>query len=316
MTTHCAILALLLLLSSPAAAQTRITVNAEPKTATVGDPIRIDIEIPLSAGSRARILPPGQSHGEFAILEFEETPGEQSHRAHFRAAVYQTGELEFPPVQVLLTDAEGNETTAETPPIAITIQSVLTGEDDALKDLKKQAEITEPFPWLRWLGIGALLLALAALAWWLFRRKREKKPLFQPLPRIDPFDRAEAQLRELLAQDLPAKGQVKQFYVALSDIVRAILEAGYGIHTVEKTTSEIMETLAKSSADGRSGAALRGIESFLRGSDMVKFAKYIPSPPENDEAVAAACRILADCRKMREPAPAPAVSPAPAEGAS
>ena len=47
------------------------------------------------------------------------------------------------------------------------------------------------------------------------------------------------------------EGLVKPFYVALSDIVKRILESGYGIQTLEKTTGEVMDNLRQRPAGTR-----------------------------------------------------------------
>jgi LPXTG-motif cell wall-anchored protein len=176
---------------------------------------------------------------------------------------------------------------------------VLTGKDENLKDLKKQAEIPEPMRWLLWLGIVLLLLILAGISWWLWRRRRRPSITSPMQPRIDPLQLAEAELRDLLGRDLLAKRLVKQFYVLLSDIVKRVLEAGYGIHTVEKTTSEIMEELTSNSPKGLAGDEVERIELLLVRCDLVKFARSIPSQLEDDAAVKSAFAILETCRKRR-----------------
>ena len=97
----------------------------------------------------------------------------------------------------------------------------------------------------------------------------------------------------------------KQFYIRLSDIIKKALEAAYGIQTLEKTTSEIYEALSaqSESAPGSPEAgALTDIETLLLSCDMVKFARYIPSPPEIEEVLQKAFQILAGCRARRQSA--------------
>ena len=178
----------------------------------------------------------------------------------------------------------------------IEIQSVLTEKNPALKDLKKQAEIPEPTRWLLW-GILALsVCVLCAIVWHFWRRRRRKPVALTPAQTQDLLELAESDLRNLLAQGFPDSGKEKQFYVLLSDIVKRILSAGYGIHTAEQTTSEIMEALSRNPVPGPEEE--KKIESFLLRCDVVKFAKYVPSGNEHASATEDALRILAVAKKV------------------
>jgi hypothetical protein len=160
--------------------------------------------------------------------------------------------------------------------------------------------------WILWLSVLFVLLAVAAGVWW-WRQRRRRRAL--PIPEqllIDPLASAEAELRDLLGRGWLESGLVKQFYVALSDIVKKILESGYGIQTLEKTTPEVMENLREKRV-GASNYDFDSIESLLVHCDLVKFAKYVPSKTETENAVKDAFRILDACKRSRtEPAAAAA----------
>jgi hypothetical protein len=317
-----------------------VKVRVEPQNPTVGDPITIDFDLALPAGAQARLQPVGPSIGEFTILQTYPGPGVPEergkaktaptpghHHARIVAALYRVGEFEFPPLELTVTEA-GRDVAVKTPAVKVRIASVISEKDPRLKDLKTQAEIHDPFPWVLAAAAAAGLLALAALAWWLRRRRRP--PAAAALPEIDPFAAAEAQLRDLLGRGLLQKGFVKHFYVDLSEIIRRVLDAGFDIPTAEKTTAEIIESLRaldcslapqgasaarreileslQSSPAGRNleASELAALEQFLTGCDLVKFARYGPPKEENDAAVKRAFEILALCRRRRAPAAAAA----------
>jgi hypothetical protein len=131
-------------------------------------------------------------------------------------------------------------------------------------------------------------------------------------PAADPIALAEAELRALLGQRLIESGQVKTFYVTLSEIAKRILEAGFGVSTQEKTTPEILESLGERAAAGGAVPAVPRVRRFLEACDLVKFAKYIPAAQENDQAVADAFELLKQAAAHRR---VPAESPAPAAAA-
>ena len=288
-----------------------IKAEVEPRTATIGDPIRIDLNITLPKGYRASVPSMGTAVGDFTILEFYPGPSypgatqlpatdQTPHQARLVVAVYKVGEFEFPPIRFTLSDPSGKEIPAATSPVKIQIQSILTEKDTTPRDLKKQAELQDPFPWIFWLALGLAVIAAAFLIrWWRLRRRRPVTT--QPRqPELDPFALAESELRNLLSQGLLEKGLTKQFYVSLSEIIKKVVEAGYGVATAEQTTSEIAEELRQRKFEARD---LRRIEGFLANSDLVKFAKYHPSKSENDQAVTEAFQILEASKNYKKPGP-------------
>jgi hypothetical protein len=281
----------------------QVHVTSPQKPATIGDPIRLELDISIPAGYQAYWPQFAKQIGDFSILEFSPEPqvadskpsGEVQHRrAVIVVAAYKTGALTLPPLQIRIRTPDGSEVTASSSPKTIQIQSVLSAKDRDLKDLKKQVEMQEPFPWGFWLVVLPGLAILGILIWYLVKRRRSIRPSPSGRPMRDPLEAAAEELRALLDRGLPDEGMVKYFYVRLSNIARTMLEAAYGIPAVEQTTYEIMESLERSG----SGTAdyLHRIESFLDRCDFVKFAKYIPSRPEHETAAKDALQILEDSR--------------------
>ena len=291
-----------------------LQIKATPTIGTVGDRIRIDLDISMPPGYQVEISPPATQTGDFTILEFspgltesekEGTASSQSssprsakrmhHHAQIFTAVYKTGKFTFPPLQAKLRTDQGKTITVASNPVTIEIQTVLTDKDSNLKDLKKQAEIPEPFHWALWIGIVLALLILCVLLRIFWKRRKQPKNLPQAPPE-NLLDLAEAELHALLARGLPATGMEKQFYIQLSEIIKKILEAAYKISTIEQTTSEIMDLLR--SRPTLKSESMAQIESFLIRCDMVKFAKYIPSMNEHETARNNALQILKSCRQF------------------
>lgn len=293
----------------------QLRIDANPKLATVGDPIQIDLDVTAPSGFQVNVPGLEKEIGDFSILKFYPGPkipesatpqnsvqpsstqaGLIHHYVRIVVAVYKTGAVTFPPVQLQLVTAEGRQIPIASPPVKIEIQSVLTDKNRDLKDLKKQAEMTEPVRWALWL---TALLALAALGIFvLFLWKRQKRPSdARPTPPQDLLKSAESDLSELLARGFPENGKVKEFYILLSEIVKRILEACYGVNTAERTTSEIIDTLR--GTPGPSPENVERIESFLVRCDMVKFAKYIPLRAEHESAAEDALQILETSRQSK-----------------
>jgi hypothetical protein len=300
---------------APLPAQSQIRIEAYPKVATIGDPIRLQLDIEMPEGSRAEIPRPVAKSGDFTIVDFSSGPMPAStdkakgknksaphqsgapihHQTQITIAVYRTGKFTFPAIPIRIKAPEGKETTLESPPVDIEIRSVLGEKNQNLKDLKKQAEIPEPINWLLWIVVITAACAICALVWY-FRRRRRMRPIaLTPAETRNLLDIAESDLRLLLARGLPGSNEEKAFYVAISDITKKILEVGYSIHTAEQTTSEIMESLRNQSDPDLETRNL--IETFLIRCDMVKFAKYVPTDAEHEATSQSALQILEGARK-------------------
>jgi hypothetical protein len=283
----------------------QVQMAAPQKPVTIGDPVRLDLDISIPSGYQAYLPEIDKQIGDFTILKFSPEPqvadsnpptGVRHLTASIVVAAYKTGTLTFPSLQIRVRTPEGREVTASSPPQTIQIQSVLSVKDQNLKNLKKQVEMKVPFPWRFWLIVLLVLGVLGILIWYLVKRRKKTAPSHARLPPRDPLEVAAEELKELLDGGLPEGGRVKHFYVCLSDIARAILEAAYGIPAVEQTTFEIMESLARSG----SGTAdhLYRVGVFLDRCDFVKFAKYIPSRPEHEATAKDALQILEDSRMV------------------
>lgn len=288
-----------------------VRIEAEPKTATVGDLIRIDLDVTLPVDCRLEIPHLNPQTGDFVIIDFSPGPvvaedgnsqrpsptkndDLKNHRARIIAAVYKTGTFEFPPIPLILKTPEGQEIAFSSPPMKIEIRSVLAENDQNLKDLKKQADIHETARWILWVALALATCILGAMAWHLWRRRPRQAVSPSPAPGRDPLEVAEEELRALLARGHPDGSRVKQFYITLSEIVKRILESGYEIQTAEKTTSEIMIALGRNPV--LDAENLEKIEFFLIECDMVKFAKYLPSESEHDGAGNSAFEILEEAK--------------------
>jgi hypothetical protein len=310
----------------PFPAGVEIKATANPQTAAVGDRIRIELNITAPQGYRIEIPEPQQQIGDFSVLEFfpgpdaaqthkteqaeraNESPetASQHHQAQIIAAIYKTGTFAFPGIPVFITDTDGARTEIRSPSVDIEIRSVLEEDDHALRDLKKQMDIPEKFRWLFWTLIIVSVCILGTAAWFLWRKYRKRPVSALSIPARDAFDLAESDLRNLVARNLPENGYTKKFYILLSEIVKRILERAYEIQTAERTTGEIMDSLGRNS--GLKQDNLNAIEPFLLQCDVVKFAKYIPSRTENENAAKTAFRILAQAREFVIGSQQPAVN--------
>ncbi|HBE39735.1 MAG TPA: hypothetical protein DDW27_00735, partial [Bacteroidales bacterium] len=171
---------------------------------------------------------------------------------------------DYSPLQVMRVNIAPRDSTAQIFDIIVPYKAPLT--------------FMEILPWI-------LLAALAgALVWLIIRllsRFRKTKPGYEPVIIKEPAHViAFRELEKLREQKLWQKGEVKQYYSRLTEIIRQYLEDRYGVYSLELTTSETLEELLKTGF--RKDETYMKLKDILNGSDLVKFAKYKPEPSENE----------------------------------
>ena len=113
----------------------------------------------------------------------------------------------------------------------------------------------------------------------MMRRNRDAE---QSEPYVPPHIRALLQLDLLQSDGLIDKNEIHAYYIRLSDIVRQYIESRFGLMAPEQTTEEFLRELQRDTALNVGHKEL--LASFLRASDMVKFALHRPSPGDCEEA--------------------------------
>ena len=124
-----------------------------------------------------------------------------------------------------------------------------------------------------------LLLAIIALVVYFILRKKKMGYFFKPKVELPPHVTALQQLDKLKASKIWQRGQEKEYYTELTDILRGYIDRRFGIDAPEMISEDIISAVHLAT-DTRS--ATDGLAQILRLADMVKFAKYVPFADEND----------------------------------
>jgi len=172
--------------------------------------------------------------------------------------------------------------------LTLQVETVKVDTTKAIYDIKQPLVVSYTFfDWLKdnWYWIALAVVALAAIGGliWYYRKKPKKEIKIEaPKPKIAPHILALNQRKELQEKKLWQQGEVKQFHIELTDILREYLEKRYAIKTHEKTTDEILQSLKYQKIDADNKNILNKI---LVLADLVKFAKEKPLPAENEQSI-------------------------------
>jgi hypothetical protein len=313
------VLAWALIIPCSAAAQMSVSgqsfqVTPEVTRATVGDSVTLVFRVrlderdllfdtvpqPLSA------LPPGVRL--LSVEKLQRSPDRLFH-GRARIAFYRPGRRAVPIFSLpFMRAVKGvGRGTLPSDSAYVEIMPLLPAGNPPLKDIRE----LEPTPRASLIPvIAGTLLAAGLLAAYIRRRKRPAllSPSLAapevPLAVPSPYAIALEQLDRIERERWPSREEVARHYEATVDTLRGYLEVAEDLPAREQTTGEVLWSLPPHlTADGlrdRAGA-------LLDEADLVKFARYQPSPSEATEFLERCRSLLGEwhgARSIREVADA------------
>lgn len=265
----------------------------------VGDRINLTVDVENDSGHEVSFPEEPQDLGDFDLIESKEVKNrlgmvDRSKRIYVMS-IYTTGTHVIPPIDIEIKSREDQKwQTLQSPQVTIEVKSVLTGQEKDIKDIKGLVFAKSSFNLLVFFIVLALLAAAVFFAW----KKRREEDILKEEELLLPHELAYRRLNELKGMDLPAKGKVKEYYSLLSDIVREYLENRFSYRAPEMTTEEFLFFIKDSSELEKAHKVL--LKDFLSHCDMVKFAKYGPTPIEMVDSFKSAEKLVDQTRLIEE----------------
>jgi len=122
-----------------------------------------------------------------------------------------------------------------------------------------------------------IIAGLGALAYWYVKKHKEKKEEGEIYK--TPIEKATNLLNTLEKKELWQRGEIKEYYSELTDIVRIYIEEAIEVPAMESTTSELIQALKIASLKKKMELSKETIDNLftvLKQADLVKFAKSKP----------------------------------------
>ncbi len=274
----------------------KLSVRVSPREPRLSDLVEMDVTVESQAG--VEIKPPafGQAVGDFLIRDYSERPpaagDANTRRFHYQLEPAHAGKHLIRAVSIEFVDrrpnseGRGEPALIETEPLEVNVTSELGDAAPSLANLEPMLP-PEPVPgasraaWV--LGVAAACV-LAIVAGLVLLRRRKRRPI--EAPRQSPEEIAHAALARLLAENLPERGLIKEFYLRLTGIVRHYVEDTTGIRAPEQTTEEFLRDMrARQAFPAQRSARLA---EFLEAADLIKYAGQQPQEGQTEEAIARA----------------------------
>ena len=194
-----------------------------------------------------------------------------------------------------------NGDTAYSNQLTLKVLPVDVSQMQDIHDIKPVEEV--PFNLLDWLPdywwLWLLALLLIAAGIWAYHKYYKKgiNPLKAVKKRLPPYDEAMINLRNLKAAQLWQRGQEKEYFTGLTDILRVYIDRRFHINAVEMTSSQIIDTL-KQNRETR--AFNEQLEMILEVADIVKFANARPLADDNEAAYQRAVNFVEATRPVEQ----------------
>lgn len=282
-----------------------VSASTDSSHITIGDWFRYTINVIHPSDVTILWKQNSDSLGAFTIIQQDsvsknESNGMVTERKSFTLSKYDAGEKTIPPFTVGYTSA-GDTTIheAESKPITIQVATVAVDTTQGIKDIKPPLTL----PWTlkeiaTYVGIFLLICAFAYLIYYYIKKRRTTdEVVVDEKPLVPAHVTALIQLRELEAERIWQRGEIKLFYSKATEILRSYFEKRFGITALEMTTEEIMNQLQNISMDDK---IRKEINAMLTSADFVKFAKFNPSPAENDEFIPRAIAVVEATKPVAE----------------
>ncbi|HEV8632230.1 MAG TPA: hypothetical protein VGV61_18090 [Thermoanaerobaculia bacterium] len=294
----------------PALARPTVSVRLAPAQVTVGDRVKVEIEVTMPP--QARLGPPAidprlRQWGEAEVLASKPARAvagaADRYRIDLEVTAFRTGDVRLPALPVAVAALrQGEEPPSPpillaTPPLAFRVRSVLPAQGVPTPQPPTPPQ-TLPLGAAFWWATGALglacLLAAGALAW----RRRGLAAPAAAAPALPPLDRF---LRQLAA--LAADGSAERLHTGLSLALRQLLAGLLGFAAAERTTTEIDRELR---SHRLATPTRRRLVELLRRCDEVKFARRPATAAEGRERLQEARALATEVDRQLLPPPAPA----------
>jgi hypothetical protein len=279
----------------------RVTAVPSKSEVTVGEAFAIDVRAEGPAGASYAFA------GEATADEMElrtpqpasdaSAPAPGTHR--YEATMFALGEVTIPPIPVRYTLADGTTGEATSAPLTVKVVSLLPKdpEKQTLADIRGPAGVAIGRAF--WLALGVVLALLAVLVTLAVRRRRRARaPLLAPQPEVSPDVEALHALDALAGEALPARGELRLFYIRLSAIAKRYLERRLTAPVLEMTSAE---TLAFLRGHPHGAELLPVVRDLAEAADRIKFAKGQGLVPEAERHIASVRALVPALEAKRRP---------------
>lgn len=269
-----------------------VTTRLDTKRITVGDQARLFLEVTNKAGSgKVQWAEIPDTFNKLEVVEKGRidtiTKGATIiYKQRLLVTGFDSGAYTIPAFVFPIIPNSGTAYTVQSDSLQLLVQTVAVDTTKGFRDIKSIIAVKATWKDYIWYIVGGLafIILIIVIVTYFIRNKKAPKPVVVP---AGPVETLQEKTLRLLAgldeQQLWQKGQVKEYYTALTEILRGYIEARYHKPAMELTTDELLAS-ARRHHEMKEHVSL--LFDILYTADMAKFAKAQPLPQEHVTAMA------------------------------
>ena len=222
-------------------------------------------------------------------------------KQHYLVTAFKDSLLYIPPFPFVL---KGDTVWSKSLSLKVIQPFKIDTASHKIADIKNV--FTPKFNWLNLLYILLLILAIHGiliLIYYIYQKYIKKQPLLDSKELkllLPPHVVALSELDKLKQEKPWQQGRSKEYHTELADIIREYIERVFNVNSMEMTSEEILEHLRVLRLEQK--AAYLGLSQILRMADLVKFAKFNPTPDEHELSLMNSYLFVNET-KVEEPKP-------------
>jgi hypothetical protein len=275
---------ILLFLSSTTFFAQKLSTSVDPTKNKIGAEFKLTLKANVFKNDKV-VFPKGKMFGNLEVLEAYKTDtvvtdDKMELVKKYGLTQFDSGKYTIPKLKVLINGK---------PYLSDSIQlEIANVKVDTLKqkmyDIKDILPAKSSFNWWPLIITLLVLIILGGILYFYFIQKKKQK--VEEVLYKSPIEKATSLLQLLETKDLLQRGEIKEYYSELTDIVRTYIEEEIEIPAMESTTSELIFALKDVSKRKKlklNKETLINLEKVLKQADLVKFAKVRPLDFEIEE---------------------------------
>lgn len=213
---------------------------------------------------------------------------------------FDSGLYTIPPIQYIVgkDTFKANPLALKVIPVSVDSLQTIHGQADVIYPNSRWYDflpdfITDYWGWI----LVVIIIILGAIFALLLYKKKLPIALTTTKKEIPPYELAIQLLEKLRDEKLCERGQEKEFYTRLTDILRSYIDSRFGINAMEMTTTQIIESLNN---NNETICSKSYVEQVLEIADFVKFAKVRPLPDDNVKSYNWALQFVKETKPIEE----------------
>ena len=280
--------------TSPLFSQVKVSTKLDTSYMFIGDQTNLRLEATFPQGYAVEFpIFADTIMGKLEIVDIgkvdtQVTNGIVRLQQAYKVTSFDSGWYKVPEMKFIVRQPDRFTDTLYSAPVYFGVQTIPidTVRRDAITDIKKPMEAPVTFKEvLPYIGYSLLVLLILALGFYVYKRYARKEPLFQrkEKPKEPAHTVALRNLDLLKEQKLWQHGLTKEYYSALTEILRVYIEGRFNVAAMEQTSDETMEAVKHVAEIDRE---LRTeLQVILTRADLVKFAKATAQANENEASI-------------------------------